>query len=246
MPDTRRRPPPPAWTQPILARLTPPVRNLIIAITLGYFFFVLAPPAAPFVTAHLFVGPGLFRGEIWQPLTALFLHDRFTGWFFSVIGLWWVGAFVERTKGPRFFLALFFGAGVAANVVAAAVSFVLSGGAGEVRSDGAGFALSATFVAFARIYGPRPAQIWGAFSMRADVFTWILIGFSLVIALVNRDGAGFAAELTAIVVALGATGGIKDLLALRRRTARAAQRSRYRVLDGGKRGTSPTPPTTLN
>jgi membrane associated rhomboid family serine protease len=242
MPDPRRRPPPPAWTQPLLDRLTPPVRNLIIALTVGYFFFVLAPPASAWIASHLFVGPGLFHGEVWQPLTAIFLHARFTGWFFSVIGLWWVGAFVERTRGPRFFLGLFFGAGVAANVVAAAVSFLMSGGVGEVRSDGAGFALSATFVAFARIYGPRPAQIWGAFSMRADYFTWILIGFSLVISLVNRDLAGFAAEVTAIAIALAATGGIKDLLALRRRSTRALNRSRYRVLDGGKR----PPPTRLN
>lgn len=243
MADPRRRPPPPAWTQPLLARLTPTIRNLIIAITLAYFFLVLAPAAAPFITAHLFLGPGLFHGEVWQLVTALLFHDRFTGWFFSVIGLWWVGAFVERTRGPRFFLGLFLGAGVAANVAAAAVSFLLSSGAGTVRSDGAGFALSATFVAFARIYGARPAQIWGAFSMRADIFTWILIGFSLLLALVNRDGAGFAAELTAIGVALGATGGLKDLVALRERSSRAAQRSRFRVHEGGKRR---PPPTTLN
>jgi membrane associated rhomboid family serine protease len=227
----------------LLDRLTPPVRNLIIALTVAYFFFVLAPPASPWIAAHLFVGPGLFHGEVWQPLSAIFFHARFTGWFFSVIGLWWVGAFVERTRGPRFFLGLFFGAGVAANVIAAGVSFLMSGGVGEVRSDGAGFALSATFVAFARIYGPRPAQIWGAFSMRADYFTWILIGFSLLLSLVNRDVAGFAAELTAIAIALAATGGIKDLLALRRRSGRALARSRYRVLEGGKR--SP-PPSSLN
>jgi len=244
MPDPRRRPPPPAWTQPLLARLTPSVRNIIVAITLAYFFFVLAPAAAPFVAAHLFLGPGVVHGEVWQLATALLFHDRFTGWIFSVIGLWWVGAFVERTRGQRFFLGLFVGAGIAANVVAAAVSFLLSPGGVAVRSDGAGFALSATFVAFARIYGARPAQIWGAFSMRADIFTWILIGFSLLLALVNRDVAGFAAELTAIAVALAATGAIKDLLAYRDRTSRAAQRSRYRVIDGGKR--KQPPPTRLN
>src|ERR1041384_144837 len=148
MADPRRRPPPPAWTQPILARLTPSVRNIIIAITLAYFFLVLAPRAAPFVAAHLFLGPGVLHGEVWQLVTALLFHDRFLGWIFSVIGLWWVAAFVERMRGPRFFLGLFFGAGIAANVVAAAVSFVLSPDGMAVRSDGAGFALSATFVAF--------------------------------------------------------------------------------------------------
>jgi membrane associated rhomboid family serine protease len=228
----------------LLDRLTPPVRNVIIAITLAYFLFVLAPPASDWIAAHLFVGPGFLHGEIWQPLTAIFFHARFTGWIFSVIGLWWVGAFVERTRGPRFFLGLFFGAGAAANVTAALVSFLVSGGAAAVRSDGAGFALSAIFVAFARIYGARPAQIWGAFSMRADYFTWILVGFSLVLSLVNRDWPGLGAELTAVGIALGATDGRKDLqdLLARRSGRKPAARNRYRVLDGGKR----TPPNNLN
>ena len=233
MPDYRRSPPP-AWTQPLLERLTPSVRNLIIAITLGYFFFVLAPAADEWIVAHLFLGPGLFHGEVWQLVTALFLHVRFTAWIFSVIGLWWVGAFVERVKGTRFFLGVFFGAGIAANVVAALASLALSGAAGA-RSDGAAFALTAVFVAFARIYGSRPAQIWGAFAMRADYFTGILIGFSLLLALVNRDFAGFLAELTAIGVALAVTGPLKisSLFPKVSRVGRA--KARYRVLDGGKR-----------
>lgn len=237
MADFRRRPPPPSWTKPLVQRLTPTVRALVIAITLAYFFFVLAPPLDDFIVAHLFVGPNLFRGELWQPVTALFIHARFMGWIFSVIGLWWVGAFVERVRGQRFFLGLFFGAGIAASVAAVLVSRLVLG-AVEVRSDGAGFALTAIFVAFARIYGAQPAQIWGAFSMRADYFTWILVGFSLLIALVNRDWPGFVAELTAVGVALGATGGFASLA----RRRQAAKRGRYRVLDGGKQ----RPPTTLN
>ena len=143
-----------------------------------------------------------------------------------MIGLWWVGAFVERVKGRRFFLSVFFGAGVVANLLAALASFALSGAAG-VRADGAAFALTATFVAFARIYGARPVQILGAFS------TWILVGFSLLLALVNRDFPGFLAEVGAIGVALAATGGLKSLLPAGVGGARG--RARYRVLDGGKR-----------
>jgi membrane associated rhomboid family serine protease len=214
-----------------MEKLTPSVRALIIAVTLGYFFFVLTPPLNDWMLAHLFLGPHLFRGEIWQPVTALFLHTHFTGWFFTVIGLWWVGAFIERVRGPRFFVRLFLGAGVLANVVAALVSWAALGTAPAVRADGAGFALTAVFVAFARIYGARPAQIWGAFSMRADYFTWILIGFSLVIALANRDWPGFVAELAAIALALVVTNGFTELWT-KWRSRRV--RSRYRVLDGGK------------
>jgi membrane associated rhomboid family serine protease len=219
-------------------RLTPTVRALVVAITLAYFFFVLAPPVDDFIAAHLLVGPNLWKGELWQLATALFIHTRFMGWIFSVIGLWWVGAFVERVRGRRFFLRVFLGGGIAANLAAAVVSHLTSASGGEIRSDGAGFALTAIFVTFARIYGAQPAQIFGAFSMRADYFTWILIGFSLLLSLVNRDWPGFVAELAAVAVALGATGGFADLA----RRSRTAKRPRYRVLDGGK----PRPPTTLN
>jgi len=238
MADFRRRSPAPNWAQPLLQRLTPTVKALIIALTLGYFFFVLAPPANDWMVTHLLVGPNLWHGEVWQPLTGLFLNNRFMGWIFGVIGLWWVGAYVERTRGQRFFLGLFLGAGVAANVVAGALGYFVEAGP-IVRGDGAGFALTAIFVAFARIYGAQPAQIWGAFAMRADYFTWIVIGFSLLMSIVNGDWAGLAAELTAIGIALGATGGVGDLTA---RWNKGRVRSRYQVLDGGK----PRKPTILN
>jgi len=235
----RRRQPPPQWARPLVEKLTPTVRALVIAVTLGYFFFVFAKPLDNWMLVHLCLGPGLFRGELWQPVTALALSTSFTSWFFTVIGLWWVGAFIERTRGSRFFIKLLLGAGVAANLAAAAVSLLPGIGGMGVRTDGAAFALTAVFVAFARIYGARPAQIWGALSMRADYFTWILIGFSLVVALVNGDWAGLVAELTAIGVALVATGGWGQLRA-RWRTGRV--RARYQVIDGGKRGK----PTILN
>jgi hypothetical protein len=74
--------------------------------------------------------------------------------------------------------------------------------------------------------------------MRADYFTWILIGFSLVLSLVNRDFAGFAGELVAVGVAWVASGGLAGLS----RRRRPANRSRYTVLEGGKRRS----PSTLN
>jgi membrane associated rhomboid family serine protease len=233
----RRRQPPPQWARPLVEKLTPTVRALVIAVTLGYLFFVFTPPLNDWMLAHLFLGPGLFRGEIWQPITALFLTTHFTSWFFTVIGLWWVGAFIERSRGQRFFIRLLLGAGVAANLVAAAVSLIPGAGGIGVRSDGAAFALTAVFVAFARIYGARPAQIWGALNMRADYFTWILIGFSLLVALINADWAGLAAELTAIAVALVATGGWAQLRARWRAGPGPGRgRARYQVIDGGKRG----------
>lgn len=222
-----------------MERLTPTVRALVIGVTLTYLFFVFTPPLNDWVLSHLALGPYFLRGEVWQPLTALVLNTRLGGWFFTVIGLWWVGAFVERVRGPRFLVSVLLGAGVLANVVLGLFSLFLSGASPGVRTDGAGFALTAIFVVFARIYGARPAQIWGALSMRADHFTWILIAFSLLVSAANRDWPGIVGELTAIGFALGVTGGVADL---RTRWRAGRTRARYRVLDGGKRGK----PTRLN
>src|SRR5450432_138007 len=232
----RRRPPPPAWTRPLLERLTPTVRALVILVTLSYLFFVLTPPLNDWMYLHLGVGPSLFRGEIWQPVTSLLLMTRLGGWFFTVIGLWWVGAFIERLRGSRFLIQLLLGAGILANLVAALAVLAFPVASPPVRADGAGFALTAVFVAFARIYGARPAQIWGALSMRADHFTWLLLGFSLLVSGANRDWPGIVAELAAIAVGLAVTGGIG---ALRDRWRARRVRARYRVLDGGKRKSSP-------
>lgn len=217
-----------------MERLTPTVRALIVAISLVYFFFLFTPPLNDWVIAHALLGPRLRAGEVWQPVTALFVHTRFLSWLFSVIGLWWVGAFVERTRGRRFFLTVFFGSGIAANLVMAAVMFALDDPG--VRSDGVSFALTAVFVTFARIYGSRPAQIWGAFHMRADYFVWILIGFSLLVGVANRDWPGIAGELVAIAAALAATGASAEL---RQRWHAARARRRYRVLEGGARRKPP-------
>jgi len=54
------------------------------------------------------------------------------------------------------------------------------------------------------------------------------------LSLVNRDFAGFLAEVAAIAVALAATGPLKvSSLFPTTRTGRG--KARYRVLDGGKR-----------
>lgn len=211
-----------------MERLTPTVRALIIAISLVYFFFLFTPPLNDWFIAHVLLGPRLWAGEVWQPVTGLLVHTRFLGWLFAVIGLWWVGAFIERTRGRRFFLTVFLGSGIAANLVVAAVMYALDDPG--VRSDGVSLALTAVFVAFARIYGSRPAQIWGALQMRADYFVLILIGFSLLVGVANRDWPGVAGELVAIATALLATGASAEL---RQRWHAARTRRRYRVLEGG-------------
>src|SRR4051794_25917155 len=150
MPDLprRRRPQRPSWMEPIAQRLTPAIKALVIADALLYLAFVFVRELRPLIQDHLALGPGLFRGELWQPLTALFVHSNGLSFVFNLIGLWFVGALIEATTGTRRFLTLFFVTGVASNVAIGVVSH-LSGSA-EVY-DGCSLPVLALFVAHGRI-----------------------------------------------------------------------------------------------
>src|SRR3954447_15100977 len=125
MPDLprRRSPQRPSWTAPIAERLTPAIKAMVIADALIFFFYVFAKSLQGPMREHLGLGPGLFRGEVWQPVTALFVHFDPIGFLFNMVGLWFVGAFIEREHGTRRFLALFFASGILANLAIAGLSY---------------------------------------------------------------------------------------------------------------------------
>src|SRR5262245_30478170 len=150
MPDIASRRPRrsgPAWMGPIAARFTPTVKAIVIADVVIYLFYVLVRQSRPFMEQHLAIGPRFFAGELWQPLTSLFVHLDFLGFLFSMVGLWFVGSFVEKTQGSRRCALLFFGAGIAANLAIAGV-FRLQGLAPTSFDDGCVFGVVALFVAF--------------------------------------------------------------------------------------------------
>jgi membrane associated rhomboid family serine protease len=234
MPDLphRRRRQRPAWTEPIVQRLTPAIKVLVIADALLFFFYVLAAPAEPLMETHLGLGPGFFRGELWQPFTALFVHFHFLSFLFNMIGLWFVGAYIERTQGTRRFLMILFGAGVLANLAIAGVSHMSVYRAGYV-TDGCSFAVLALFVAFGRLFGRTPAQMLPGLTLQARYISLILVLMSVAVDLARRDWPALAGTATAVVVGylfVGGAGGLRELLdGIRARRLRR----RYRVIEGG-------------
>jgi membrane associated rhomboid family serine protease len=232
----RRRTSAPAWTRPIAERLTPSVKVLVLIQAVLFFFYALVRDARPLIQAHLAMGPGFFHGEVWQPVTALFVHSNPLGFVFNLIGLWFVGAFIERTNGTRRFLTLFFSAGILSFVAMALVARFTAFGLAE----GSSFAVLALFVAFGRMYDRAPAQILGGLVMQARNLALLLVGFSVAVDLWRADWASLAATLVCAGVGfvMGGSGfiGIGDALALFR--ARRLRR-RYRVLDGGQTGERP-------
>jgi membrane associated rhomboid family serine protease len=225
----------------VTGRLTATIRTLFL-INLGvYLFYVFARDYRPFFQQHLTLGPGFFAGELWQPFTSLFVHLDFVGFVLTAIGLWFVGSTVERTHGARRCSALFFGAGVLANLAVAGVTW-LRGGGPTPFVDGCSLSVMALFVAFARVYGRQPVQFWPTTLMvQARHMVMMLAGLAALITLAQHNWPMLAGLAVALAVGYfgGAPGGWRALMtffANARDLSKARRlRRRFGVIDGGDR-----------
>ena len=243
MPDisSRRRRSGPAWLGRFTGRLTPTIKTLIVVDTVIYLFYVVVRQSREFMEMHLALSAFIFRGELWQPVTSLFVHLDFLGFLFGMVGLWFIGGIIEKTQGTRRCATLFLAAGVLANLVIAG-GFLLLGSARLSFDDGTTFGTTALFVAFGRLYGRQSAQIWPIpISIQARYLVVILTGF-LAAAFVTRGDWPHLAGL-AVAVAVGflgaAAGGLTELrtfFAHARDVAKARRmRRRFGVIEGGGR-----------
>ena len=212
----------------VTARMTPAIKVLVIANVAIYLLYVFVKEVRPLMLEHLAVGEHMLR-EPWQPVTALFVHFDPLSVVFNLIGLWFVGAFIERTQGTRRFLRLFFGAGVLANIAIGLVASVY--GARSVYA-GTSAAVLALFVAFGRIYGRQPTQVLGSLYLKANQLAMIFVGWALIADLLRRDLPGMAGTVVVTLVGyfMAAPGGLREAYD----TFRARRhRQRYKVIDGG-------------
>jgi membrane associated rhomboid family serine protease len=235
MPDLppRRRSAQPSWMQPITNRLTPTIKALVLANTFVYAAYVFIDKLRPLIKDHLALGPRFLSGEIWQPLTSLFVHLNPINFALDLLCIWSMGAAIERTQGTRRFLILFFGAGVLANLGFAGVSALSTYQSGDV-TDGCAFAVLALFVAYGRIYGRTPTPVLGGLVLQARTFALVFVGFFAVMSLSRADWASLAATAVTTVAGylLAAPGGLAQAWAgLKARRLRR----RYKVLEGGAR-----------
>jgi membrane associated rhomboid family serine protease len=219
--------------RPITERLSPVIRNLVIANTLIFLFYAAVRESQPFITNHLALGPGTLAGEVWQPLSSLFIHLDFLSFAFNMLGLWFVGATIERSVGTKRFLALFFGTGVAANVTMVLASAAL--GRAEL-SAGSGSAVLALFVAFGVIFDRTQARVLGGLVLEARVLTAILVAFALLADLARASWANLAGDVVAVVLGFVMAGGRGAMLGNMWATWKARRvRRRYQILEGGRR-----------
>jgi membrane associated rhomboid family serine protease len=219
------------WMDTVASRMTPAIKALVIANAAVYLMYVFVKEIRPVMLEHLAVGESMLH-EPWQPITAMFVHFDPLSFVLNLVGLWFVGAFIERTQGTRRFVTLFFGAGILANVAIGLVASVY--GARGVYAGTSG-AVLALFVAFARIYGPAPTQVLGTLYLKAHHLAMIFVGWAIVADLLRRDLASLAGTLvvTAVGYVLATPGGLREAYD----TFRARRlRQRYKVIDGGVPG----------
>lgn len=193
--------------KPITDRLSPTITALVIVTVVAALFYIVITPIRGFITAHLALNAAAFLGpEPWQIATALFVHLDPLSAFFNLLGIWFVGATIERELGRRRFLLLFFVPGLVANLVmAAGLAFVLPG---PQVIAGSSMAVLGLFVAFGKLYGRTPVRVFGGLVLEARTLVLILIGFALVADLLGHFNlVGLVGDLVAIGLAYGLTGG---------------------------------------
>lgn len=222
--------------RPVTQRLSPAIKALVMAEALIFAFYALVREVRVFFTEHLVIGPGFLAGKLWQPVSSLFVHVEPLGFMFNLIGLWFVGAAVERSLGTRRFFTIFVASGVAANVTMALLSTT-----SEIFS-GCGVSILALFVAFGVIYDRTPVRVLGGLVLSARALTAILVAFALVADLTRGAWAAFAGDIVAIFVGFVLAGGrgyglLGFLSGLRAKRVRR----RYQVIEGGKRPPPRTP-----
>lgn len=129
-------------------------RQLVIA-NLAVFFILLlmryaAPQAAMLAMASLSLTPVLvFHGWIWQLVTYSFLHVSVLHVAFNMLTLWFIGWYLESSKGRRWFLQIYFLGAAGGALIGCLLSYThlfrASPGSTAVGSDAALFAVLAAF-----------------------------------------------------------------------------------------------------
>ena len=224
----------PPWIRPVTDRLSPTITTMVVVSAVCFAFYLLVGPLRLPIRDHLALTPNALRGgEPWQILSSLFVHLDPISFFFNLIGLWFVGATIERQLGRTRFLLLFFVPALMGNLAIAGLTLVME--RGEIYS-GYGLAVLALFVAFGRIYDRTPARILGGLVLEARTLTLILVGFALLADTMRGAWAALGGDITAVLVgyliAGGRGAGLRELFG--RWTGGRKSRRRFHVVEGGR------------
>ena len=183
------------------ARLTPVVRNLIVANVVIYLVVLIVNRLAGDTVVFQWLGlsPARFwRGALWQPFTYAFLHLGVFHILFNMLCLWWFGQDIEAQWGSRPFLMYYMVCAAGAGLCVAVVGF------GELTPTiGASGAVFGLLLAFAVLFPNRIILFMFLFPMPAK-YAVALFGLIELLVLVqsgpNTGGVSQVAHLGGAVV----------------------------------------------
>lgn len=209
----------------------PPRMVLVLLVQqIGLFLVWAFADAPPWVASTLAASfeRSLGQLQIWQPLTALWVHVGTRGLLLNMLSLWLFGSALEKWWGPRRFVRFWIITGVAGLILGVLVgqlqpAYVMAGSAG---------AAVAMMVAFAVIFPEHMVYCYGLLPLKAKHLILVLLGLVLLTGL-------FGSSYLDIAVQLG--GGLCALLLLwwARRKSRGpggnGGGSKFQVIKGGKK-----------
>jgi len=209
----------------------PPQVTLVLLLVQGGLFLIYAFADGPkWVAEHLAVNPPAMFGrlELWQPLTAVWLHLGTRNLLLDLLALWVFGSALERWWGGRRLL-LFFVATGAVGLACAGLGAQLLGGAWILAgSSGAAMAM---IVACALLFRRHLVHLVNLMPLKCGVFALLVGVFTLVGTLVARAWPDLVVQLT------GAAFALPFLFPPRQTLARwqvEQAKKRFKVVEGGR------------
>ncbi len=133
--------------------------QLVMANVAIFFLLLLLQYAAPGIALSIFtyfsLTPALLlHGWVWQPFTYSFLNTGVLHVAFNMLTLWFIGSFLENSKGSRWLLEIYFLCAVGGGLVGSALSFTHIFHASPLSSTNSGdAALFGLLAAFAALFG---------------------------------------------------------------------------------------------
>lgn len=115
---------------------------------------------------------GFARGEVWRPVTSMFLHGGLLHVVLNMYVLWQLCPALERTLGSARFAAIYFGAGIVGSLASMAVEPASLGASGAICG------IMATFVRLERVTLGSFAAVWRD-PVGRQFLAWLLINLVL-------------------------------------------------------------------
>jgi membrane associated rhomboid family serine protease len=181
-------------------------------------------------------GPAILSGEVWRLVTWVFPQGDPLTLLFAGFVLHWLGRDLAHTWSERRFLQVFFGHAVWAGAWTAIAAAVWAGA--DRPHVGAWPVVNALLVGWAFARPGAQINLFGIVPMTAQVFGWLIVGGTVLVAISSPTGAGeYVPHLAALVLAFLLNAGLTP----RRLWLRVKQRWYEARLKRGRSHLRPVP-----